>query len=53
LKEAGFNYNHSQFEFHMSILNDRGLIERDDGDPGFGLYKAQTAFYRGQFCPCG
>ena len=44
LKEAGFNYNHSQFEFHMSILNDRGLIERDDGDPGFGLYKGADGF---------
>lgn len=39
LRAAGLNYNDPQFAFHMSYLNDRGFIERDDGDPGFGLIR--------------
>jgi hypothetical protein len=39
LKEAGLDYEDSQFEFHMAILTDKGFIERDDGDPNFGLFK--------------
>jgi hypothetical protein len=39
LKAAGFDYDDKQFEFHMRILNDQGLIEQDDGDAGIGLAK--------------
>ena len=39
LKEAGLHYDDPQFEFHMAILTDKGFIERDDGDPSFGLFK--------------
>ena len=39
LDAAGFDHNDKQFEFHMKILDDRHLIERDAGDPGFGLLK--------------
>jgi hypothetical protein len=38
-EEAGLDYEDPQFEFHMAILTDKGFIERDDGDPGFGLSK--------------
>jgi len=44
LKVAGFDYNDPQFEFHMAILNDRGFIGQDDGDPGFGLTKGIDGF---------
>jgi len=40
LKAAGFDYNDKLFEFHMMILVDQGIIEQDDGDPGFGLVKS-------------
>jgi len=40
LKLWGFNYYDKQFEFHMMIVTEQGLIERDDGDPGFGLFKS-------------
>jgi hypothetical protein len=40
LKSAGFDYNDRQFEFHMMILTERGFVERDDGDPGFGIFKS-------------
>jgi hypothetical protein len=39
LKAAGLDYNDPQFELHMGILADQGFIERDGGDPGFGLTK--------------
>ncbi len=39
LKKAGLDYEDPQFEFHMAILADKGFIERDDGDPSFGLFK--------------
>lgn len=44
LKLAGFDYNDRQFEFHMMILTEQGFIERDDGDPGFGLIKSLDGF---------
>jgi hypothetical protein len=44
LKAAGFDYNDTRFEFHMMILTDHGEIERDDGDPGFGLKKGIDGF---------
>ena len=44
LEAAGFDYNDKQFEFHMMILVDQGFIERDDGDPGFGLTKSVDGF---------
>jgi hypothetical protein len=39
LKVAGLEYDDPNFEFHMAILSDKGLIQRDDGDYGFGLMK--------------
>jgi hypothetical protein len=44
LKAAGCDYNDKRFEFHMMILTDQGFIERDDGDPGFGLTKSLDGF---------
>jgi hypothetical protein len=44
LRVAGFDYNDQQFEFHMKILNDQNLVERDDGDAGFGLFKGIDGF---------
>lgn len=26
-----------QFVFHMGVLHDKGFIEREDGEPGFGI----------------
>jgi hypothetical protein len=39
LKAAGVDFDTDQFVFHMNILNDLGVIERDDGEPGFGLVR--------------
>lgn len=44
LKARGFDYGDSRFEFHMKILDDRHLIEQDDGDRGFGLTKGIGGF---------
>ena len=40
LKEAGLDFDTNEFVFHMSILNDLGVVERDDGEPGFGLFRS-------------
>jgi hypothetical protein len=39
LKAAGVDFDTDQFVFHMNILNDLGVVERDDGEPGFGLVR--------------
>ena len=40
LRAVGFDYhNDSLFEFHMKLFVDQGFVQRDDGDPGFGLTK--------------
>ncbi len=45
LKAAGFDYkNDAKFEFHMAILDDKGFIQQEDGDPGFGLTKGIDGF---------
>jgi Hypothetical protein (DUF2513) len=44
LKAASLDYNDKQFEFHMMILTEQRFIERDDGDPGFGLFKSIDGF---------
>jgi len=38
--EGGLSYQTPEFEFHMKLFNDQGLIEQDDGDAGFGLFKS-------------
>ncbi|EUL63064.1 hypothetical protein P838_04399 [Enterobacter hormaechei] len=38
LKELGFNCETDTFVFHMRLLEDRGLIVRSDGEPGFGAF---------------
>ncbi|HHK9581905.1 DUF2513 domain-containing protein [Citrobacter sp. Cb008] len=38
LNELGFNCDTDIFVFHMRLLEDRGLIVRSDGEPGFGAY---------------
>ncbi|SOE97611.1 Hypothetical protein SAMN05414139_10756 [Burkholderia sp. D7] len=38
--EAGLSYRTPEFEFHMKLFNDQQLIEQDDGDAGFGLFKS-------------
>src|SRR5664279_4892716 len=44
LKAAGLDYNDAKFEFHRAILDDKGFIQQDDGDPGFGLTKSIDGF---------
>lgn len=45
LQAAGFDYESDpQFVFHMNILNDLGLIERDDREPGFGLERGVDGY---------
>jgi hypothetical protein len=39
-KAAGLSYRTPEFEFHMKLFDDQQLIERDDGDDGFGLTKS-------------
>lgn len=36
LEGHGFDYHKDIFVFHMRLLEDRGLIARSDGEPGFG-----------------
>jgi hypothetical protein len=38
-RAAGLDYNDARFAFHMGYLSDRSFMERDDGDPGFGLIR--------------
>lgn len=38
LEKLGFDYESDIFVFHMRLLDDQGLIEREDKEPGFGLY---------------
>ncbi|WP_422732362.1 DUF2513 domain-containing protein [Leclercia pneumoniae] len=38
LNELGFNCETDSFVFHMRLLEDRGLIVRSDGEPGFGAF---------------
>ncbi|WP_394546894.1 DUF2513 domain-containing protein [Pantoea ananatis] len=37
LEDAGFDYSNQKFIFHMRLLDDKNLIARVDGEPGFGL----------------
>jgi hypothetical protein len=37
LKDAGLDFHDKKFAFHMGLLNDEGLVKRDDGKVGFGL----------------
>ena len=39
LQAAGLYYSTDKLVFHMNILDDLGLIERDDREPGFGLVR--------------
>jgi Hypothetical protein (DUF2513) len=39
LQAVGLDYGADQFVFHMNILDDLGLIERDDRESGFGLVR--------------
>ena len=39
LKDAGYDYDDRQFIFHMGILEDKCLVQRDDGDAGFGMVR--------------
>lgn len=43
-KNMGLSYESPEFEFHMKLLDDQGIIEQDDGDPGFGLIKSLDGF---------
>jgi|SRR6185437_178254 len=40
LKSLGLDFNDDPFVFHMGILADLRLIERDDGDRGYGLFRS-------------
>jgi len=44
LQASGIDYESPQFEFHMKILADQNLVERDDEGPGFGLIKSLDGF---------
>lgn len=43
-RAAGLDYATTEFEFHMGLLYDQKLIERGDGDSGFGLTKSIDGF---------
>jgi hypothetical protein len=51
LKEAGFDYNDAEFEFHLAILDDQGFIQQDDGHSGFGLTKSVDGFLSWSILP--
>lgn len=36
---AGLSHQTPEFEFHIKLFDDQGLIEQDDRDRGFGLIK--------------
>ncbi|RUK72286.1 DUF2513 domain-containing protein [Shigella sonnei] len=40
LNDLGFNCETDTFVFHMRLLEDRGLIIRSDGEPGFGAIQS-------------
>jgi hypothetical protein len=40
LEKAGVDYRDKKFEFHMGLFCDKGLVERADGEPGFGLIRS-------------
>lgn len=44
LKSRGIEYDSDQFLFHMEILQDKGLIEQPDGDPGIGVSRSVDGF---------
>lgn len=44
LKNRGIEYDSDQFLFHMEILQDKGLIEQPDGDPGIGVSRSADGF---------
>jgi hypothetical protein len=48
LQAAGVDYETepAQLEFHLKLAVDEGLIECDDGKPGFGLEKSLDGSYR-------
>ena len=46
LQAAGISYQDPQFVFHMEILQDRGLIQQPDGEPGFGLIRGADWNYQ-------
>jgi hypothetical protein len=37
LKQQGIPYEEPEFDFHLRLLYDQGFVERNDGEPGFGL----------------
>lgn len=40
LKSVGFDYEDNLFIFHIAVLKDQGLIEREGGKPGFGFVRS-------------
>jgi len=44
LNAERIDYANPAFEFHMAILVDKGFIERENGDAGFGLFKGIDGF---------
>ena len=36
---AGFRHNEPRFVFHMGLLHDKGLVSRENGQPGIGLLR--------------
>lgn len=37
LEQQGIPYEEPEFDFHLRLLYDQGFVERNDGEPGFGL----------------
>jgi hypothetical protein len=44
LAKAGVLDDEDKFIFHMKILEDKCLIERNDGDAGFGLSQSVDGY---------
>ena len=44
LQAAGIDYRAPECECHMAILTDKGFMELEGGDPGFGMFKSVDGF---------
>jgi hypothetical protein len=51
LRERGLDYESKEFMFHLRLLEDDGFVEREDGEPGFGLVRSVDGMYSWSVLP--